>query len=227
VASPAAAAPFSADGNGLRVLSGVDGGGRVRDDPARADHGRARGQRPGGEPECRHHRQPERQNDAKGGPRGYDAAKKVKGRKRHIAVDSLGLLLAVAVHPANVQDRDGAALVLARLKPLYCWLRVMFADSAYNSVLLMAFCFTLGITLMIVNRVLGTVGFQVLAKRWIVERSLGWLGRWRRLSKDDEELPEVSEAFVTLAMIKLMLRRLTAQRTRLSAAQPPPALTRL
>ena len=143
-----------------------------------------------------------------GGPRGYDAAKKVKGRKRHVAVDTQGLLLGVAVQVASLQDADGAGDLLRRLKPLYCWLRVVFADSAYNRVAALLACFLLGLTLIIVPRIAGTTGFVVIPRRWVVERTLGWLGRWRRLSKDYERLPEVSEAMVTLAMIRLMLHRL-------------------
>ena len=143
-----------------------------------------------------------------GGPRGYDAAKKVMGRKRHVAVDTQGLLLGVVVHAASIQDADGAGSLLGRIKPLYCWLRAVFADGGYNRVGALLACFLLGLTLVIVQRVPGTKGFVVLSRRWVVERTLGWLGRWRRLSKDYERLPEVSEAMVTLAMIRLMLQRI-------------------
>jgi putative transposase len=158
-----------------------------------------------------------------GGPRGYDAAKKVKGRKRHVAVDTPSggsatgcfadglqeqwLLLGVLVHVASIQDADGAGELLRRIKPLYCWLRTVFADSAYNRVAALLACFLLGLTLIVVGRIPGTKGFVPLPRRWVVERSIGWLGRWRRLSKDYECLPEVSEAMVTLAMIRLMLHR--------------------
>ncbi len=142
-----------------------------------------------------------------GGPRGYDAAKKVNGRKRHIAVDTQGLLLGVLVHAASIQDADGAGDLLRRIKPLYCWLQTVFADSVYNRVAALLACFLLGLTLLIVRRIPGMKGFVVLPRRWVVERTFGWLGRWRRLSKDYEHLPEVSEAMVTLAMIRLMLHR--------------------
>jgi len=142
-----------------------------------------------------------------GGPRGYDAAKKVNGRKRHLAVETQGLLLGVVVHAASIQDADGAGDLLRRLKPLYAWLRIVFADSVYNRVSALLACFLLGLTLIVVRRIPGTKGFVVLSRRWVVERSIGWLGRWRRLSKDYEHLPEVSEAMVTLAMIRLMLHR--------------------
>ncbi len=141
------------------------------------------------------------------GPRGYDAAKKVTGRKRHIAVDTQGLLLGVVVHAASIQDADGAGGLLGRIKPLYCWLRAVFADGGYNRVPALLACFLLGLTLLIVSRPRGAKGFVLLPRRWVVERTLGWLGRWRRLSRDYEHLPEVSEAMVTLAMIRLMLHR--------------------
>jgi len=143
-----------------------------------------------------------------GGPRGYDAAKKVKGRKRHIAVDTQGLLLGVLVHAASIQDADSAGDLLRRIKPLYCWLRAVFADSIYDRIPVLLACFLLGLTLILVRRIAGTQGFTVIPRRWVVERTFGWLGRWRRLSKDYEKLPEVSEAMVTLAMIRLMLQRL-------------------
>ncbi len=142
-----------------------------------------------------------------GGPRGYDAAKKVMGRKRHIAVDTQGLLLGVVVHAASIQDADGAGDLLRRIKPLYCWLQAVFADGGYNRVAALLACFLLGLTLLIVQRVPGTKGFVVLPRRWVVERTLSWLGRWRRLSKDYEQLPKVSEAMITLAMIRLMVQR--------------------
>jgi transposase len=118
------------------------------------------------------------------------------------------LLLGVIVHAADIQDADSAPDLLRRVKHLYCWLKVVFTDSIYDRVTVLIACFLLGLTLIIVRRIAGTTGFVVLPKRWIVERTLGWLGRCRRLSKDYEELPEVSEAMVTLAMIRLMLHRL-------------------
>jgi putative transposase len=108
-------------------------------------------------------------------------------------VDTQGLLLGVVVHGADVQDADGLWDLLKRLKPLYPWLRAVFADSIYNRLTALLACFLFGLTLIIVRRVEGSRGFAVQPRRWVVERSLGWLGRWRRLSKDYEELPEVSE----------------------------------
>ena len=143
-----------------------------------------------------------------GGPRGRDAAKRLKGRKRHVAVDTDGLLLGVLVHAADIQDADGLGDLLKRLKPLHPWLRAVFADSIYNRLAALLACFLAGLALIIVRRAAGTTGFVVQPRRWLVERSLGWFGRWRRLSKDYETLPEVSEAMVTLAAIRLMLHRL-------------------
>jgi putative transposase len=109
--------------------------------------------------------------------------------------------------------------LLKKIKHLYCWLKVVFADSIYNRIAVLLACFLLGLTLIIVRRIAGTTGFVVIPRRWIVERTFGWLGRWRRLSKDYEELPEVSEAMVTLAAIRMMLQRLVhPNRKRL----PPP-----
>jgi putative transposase len=107
--------------------------------------------------------------------------------------------------------------LLKKIKHLYCWL--VFADSIYNRIAVLLACFLLGLTLIIVRRIAGTTGFVVIPRRWIVERTFGWLGRWRRLSKDYEELPEVSEAMVTLAAVRMMLQRLVhPNRKRL----PPP-----
>ena len=142
----------------------------------------------------------------------------MKGRKRHIAVDTSGLLLGVIVHAADLQDAESAWNLLKKIKPLYCWLKVVFADSIYNRIAVLLACFLLGLTLIIVRRIAGT-GFIVVPRRWVVERTLGWLGRWRRLSKDYEERPEVAEAMVTLAMIRLMLHRLVPpNRKRLPAS---------
>jgi putative transposase len=154
-----------------------------------------------------------------GGPRGWDAAKRLKGRKRHVAVDTDGLLLGVVVHPADIQDADGLGDLLRQVKPLYDWLRAVFADSSYNRLATLLACFLTGLALIIVRSAAGSTGFVVQPRRWVVERWFGWLGRWRRLSKDYEALPEVSEAMVTLAAIRLMLQRLAhPNRKRLPAS---------
>lgn len=143
-----------------------------------------------------------------GGPRGYDAGKKVNGRKRHILVDTLGLLLAIIVHPADIQDRDGAKLVLAKVRDQLPRLKLIWADGGYAGALIAWVQSHCGWALEIVKRLGDAVGFQLLPHRWIVERTLSWLGRARRLSKDYEERPECSESMVYIAMIRLMLRRL-------------------
>ena len=155
---------------------------------------------------------------AEGGvERGYDAGKKVTGRKRHLIVDTLGLvLLVVVVTAGSVQDRDGAKDLLQALfervkKSKYsrwCRLKLIWADGSYRGALIDWVKSRLGWTLEIVAKLGGQVGFQVLPKRWIVERTFAWLNRQRRLGKDYERLPETSEAFVYVAMIRLMLRRL-------------------
>lgn len=145
--------------------------------------------------------------------RGYDAGKKVKGRKRHLLVDTLGLVLVVVVHAASVQDRDGATRVLAALQHTFSRLRRIWADGGYAGALVdwvRRLRQRRKLHLDIVKRSDDQSGFVVLPKRWIVERTLAWLGRHRRLSKDYETLPETSETMVYLAMIRLMLRRLVA-----------------
>jgi putative transposase len=149
--------------------------------------------------------------DRGGAERGFDAGKLTFGRKRHILVDTLGLLLLVAVHSAGTQDRDGARSVLEPLANRFSKLRKIWADSIYNG--------GIGewvrnlrrrnrIDLEIVKRPDGVKGFLVLARRWVVERTFAWLSFHRRLSKDYEYLPETSEAFIRIAMIRVMLRRL-------------------
>ena len=143
-----------------------------------------------------------------GGVRGFDGGKGVKGRKRHIITDTLGLLLAVLVHPAHESDGQKAPHVLKRLRGKVPRLRVVFADQGYEGTPagLVERCF--GWLWHIVRREEGQRGFVVLSKRWIVERTLAWFGGYRRLSKDYEYLPEVSEAMVQLSAIRMMIRRL-------------------
>jgi len=143
-------------------------------------------------------------------PSGYDAHRNVKGRKRHLLVDTLGLLLSVYVSPADVQDRGGAQGLLAGLKPLLPKLKKIWADGAYTGEKLAGWCQEQGgWELEIVERrSADTEGFVVLPHRWIVERTLGWLMRNRRLSKDYERLVQTSETFIEVAMIRQILRRL-------------------
>jgi putative transposase len=141
-----------------------------------------------------------------GGIRGYDVGKKVTGSKRHIVVDTLGLLLCVIVHAASLQDRDGARLVLEKMKPLFPALKVVFADGGYAGKLLQWVEQLKAFVLNIIKRT--DKGFKILPKRWIVERTFGWFGKSRRLSKDYERQTKNSEACIKLAMINLMIRRL-------------------
>src|SRR5215203_79639 len=139
---------------------------------------------------------------------GYDAHKNVKGRKRHLLVDTLGLPLSVYVTPA-VQDRAGARLLLAGLKPLLPRLKKIWADGAYSGEELAKWCEEQGEwELEIVERDKKAKGFKVVSKRWILERTLGWLRRDRRLAKDDERKVQTSETLVKVSMIRLMLKRL-------------------
>ena len=150
-----------------------------------------------------------------GGPeRGFDGGKRVRGRKRHILVDTLGLLLVVVVHAANTQDRLGARRVLEGIKEAFARLQLIWVDSGYQSRPLREWLNQLRVAqpveMEVVKRTDEQKGFHVLPKRWVVERTFGWLGRHRRLSKDYEKLPATSETLIRLAMIKLMLRRLAA-----------------
>jgi putative transposase len=140
--------------------------------------------------------------------RGYDAGKKVKGRKRHILVDTLGLLLMVVVHAACIQDRDGAKLVLERAKGKFPRLSLIWADGAYGGKLIEWVKTVCCWVLEIVKRTEDVKGFKVLPRRWVVERTFGWLNRYRRLAKDYERTPSSSETMVHIAMIRVMLARL-------------------
>jgi len=142
------------------------------------------------------------------GERGYDAGKKVKGRKRHIVVDTLGLLLLVIVHAANIQDRDGAKSLLERVKSKFASLQLVWADGGYAGHLVAWVKQVCEMVLEIVKRNAEVKGFQLLPHRWIVERTFGWLGRYRRLSKDYEGRTDTSEAMVYAAMTHVMVRRL-------------------
>ena len=145
------------------------------------------------------------------GSNGYDAHKKnVVGRKRHLLVDTLGLPLSVYVTPADVQDRAGARLLLAGLGPLVPRLKKIWADGAYSGKEELArWCEEQGgWEIEVVKRDKEAKGFEVLPKRWILERTFGWLRRDRRLAKDYERKVQTSETLIEVAMIRLMLRRL-------------------
>ena len=140
--------------------------------------------------------------------RGYDAGKKINGRKRHIVVDTLGLLLVVLVTSASVQDRDGGRRVLDRAKMAMPSLALVFADGGYAGRLLAWAARIPRIVIEIVRKPDGQRGFAVLPRRWVVERTLSWLTAHPRLARDYERLPEHSEAWVKWVMIGLMTRRL-------------------
>jgi transposase len=155
---------------------------------------------------------------------GYDAGKKTRGRKRHLLVDTLGLLLICVVHSASVQDRAGAKLVLCSITEEHSDIGLIWADGGYaNSVDASLIDWAdqeLGIRLEIVKRNDDTQGFQVLPRRWVVERTLGWLTRCRRLCRDYERTIAHAEDFIKIAMIRLMAARLAGQQTRYPNIRP-------
>jgi putative transposase len=136
----------------------------------------------------------------------------VTGRKRHLLVDTMGLVLAVIVHAANIQDRDGARLVFDAIRRRFARLRVIWADGGYAGELVDWARRARRWVLEIVKRDQTKHTFEVLPHRWIVERTFAWLGRYRRLSKDYEVLPETSETMIRIAMMNLMLHRLCPER---------------
>jgi len=145
------------------------------------------------------------------GERGYDAAKKVSGRKRHVAVDCLGLILAIMITPASVQDRDAAKSLIKFLVAIHGRLQIIWADGGYLGSLVqwVKQLRPFGkLRLEIVRRCDRTKGFKVLPKRWIVERTFGWLYKSRRLCRDYEVRPDHSESMIRICMIRLMLKRL-------------------
>jgi transposase len=140
--------------------------------------------------------------------RGYDAGKKVNGRKRHLAVDTGGLLLAVVVTIAGIQDRDGACRLLAALRAKFSTVRLIWADGGYAGRLVTWAQTVLALTVTIVKRTDDLTGFRVIPRRWVVERTLAWISKHRRCVRDYETRPEHSEAMVYIAMIMTMSRRL-------------------
>jgi putative transposase len=145
------------------------------------------------------------------GPRSYDAGKKVKGRKRHILTDTMGLLVGAVVHTADIQDRDGAPDVLAAVRSSFSWLRHVFADAAYGGEKLENALDGQGKwTFEIIKRSDTAKGFEVLPRRWVVGRTFAWFGRNRRLAKDFEETIESSTAWLMLASVQLMARRIAS-----------------
>lgn len=151
--------------------------------------------------------------------RGFDGGKKINGRKRHIAVDTLGLLLAVVVTAASVQDRDGACPLLAMLRERFSTIILVWADGGYAGRLVSWAAGVLRLSVTVVKRSDDTRGFVVVPRRWVVERTFGWLMRHRRLVRDYERLPEHHEAMVLWATVMIMTRQLARHAT---GAPPQP-----
>jgi putative transposase len=144
-----------------------------------------------------------------GGPRGFDAGKRVKGRKRHIVTDTIGSLLAVQVHPANIQDNHGAVPLLKYIGLIFPKLRHIFADRVYRGDKLLNAIAEFGKwTIEIVTRSQSVGTFRAEPKRWVIERTFAWLNRSRRLAKDFEVTIASAEAWVLLASIRVLSRRL-------------------
>jgi len=186
----------------------ADGGprtGRSGSQPDGSDHQRPKvGRRP----------QPVGQNGrSKGGSRGYDAGKKIAGRKRHILTDTDGRLLDVQVHAGNVQDRDGAKPLLrsdacVRPRGLWAFVETVFADGGYAGKLVDWAKRKANLTLSIVKRPRASPRFEPLPRRWVIERTLGWLIKNRRLVRDFEQRTDVAETFIRIAATATMLRRI-------------------
>lgn len=144
-----------------------------------------------------------------GGPRGFDAGKKIKGRKRHIVTDTQGHLVGLSVHAADIQDRDGAVDLLASIRSLHPWLRHLFADGGYAGDKLRTALATMGKwTVEIIKRSDDANGFVVLPRRWVVERTFAWLGRCRRLARDFEATIASAVAWIFVAHIRTLIRKL-------------------
>lgn len=147
-----------------------------------------------------------------GGICGYDAGKRIKGRKRHIVTDTVGLLVGLVVHGADVQDRDGAPEVLKSIAKTYPLLRHIFADGGYGGPKLRAAIEKIGRwTIQIVKRSDTAIGFEVIPRRWVVERTFAWLGRCRRMAKDWEKTIASAEAWLLIAHIRRVIRMLARQ----------------
>ena len=145
-----------------------------------------------------------------GGPVGYDPGKRIKGRKRHLLVDTLGLVLGVALTPASTTERDGAQVVLGRVLGWFTWLRILWVDGGYTGETFAHWVKELRpkLAVEVVKRSEATVGFKVLPRRWVVERTFGWLMHQRRLVRDYETTETSAEAWIFIAMIRIQLRRL-------------------
>ncbi|MEZ5935227.1 MAG: IS5 family transposase [Alphaproteobacteria bacterium] len=143
-----------------------------------------------------------------GGLRGYDAGKKINGRKRHLVTDTIGLPLNLAVHEANIQDRNGLGQACRWIKRQFPWLLCRFADAGYQGPVAAGNAASAGLKLEIVKRPPHAEGFEIIPRRWVIERTFGWRGRNRRLAKDFERLIETSTAMDVAAIIPLLVGRL-------------------
>jgi putative transposase len=143
-----------------------------------------------------------------GGIKGFDAGKKVMGRKRHLLSDTLGLPLAITIHSAGIQDRDGFALVVDKIRRRFPWLELVFADSGYNAIQSQCAAAQNKIRLEIIKRPRDAEGFHLLPRRWVIERTFAWLSRNRRLAKDFERLIETATAMLVAAIVQFFVRRL-------------------
>jgi putative transposase len=146
---------------------------------------------------------------APGAERAFDGAKKIVGRKRHIAVDTDGRLLAVNLTTGDISDSAGAQMILTAIRKRWPWIKHLYADSAYDRGKLMDKAAYLDFVIEVVRRIEGQPGFNVLPRRWVVERTFGWMTRWRRLVRDYEARIDVSEAMIHVAMGGLLLRRIS------------------
>jgi len=208
----AVAERFSTAFHRLQLFLGMDALRRARPHPPRAACEGARDGGPRGKPDRRHHRYTGCESDRKRGPQrdpvGYDAAKKTKGIKRNVIVDTIGLLLGIAVIPANIQDRDCAANLIRKTRHLFPWIAKIFADGGYAGAKLKAALAGQPVELEIVKRTDNEGGFKVVRRRWVIERTLSWLRRNRRLMAHYEAFALIAEGFAKLAMICVMLKRL-------------------
>jgi putative transposase len=158
----------------------------------------------------RHHRQPDGPDGgSKGGFKGYDAGKRIHGRKRHILTDTDGRLLALEVHAADIQDRDGAKGVLKRSRARFPFVEHVFADGGYAGRLVQWAKDKTHVTLEIVRRMPWMEGFVVIRRRWVVERTFAWIMKCRRLVRDYEQLTRVSETLILIAATATLVRRWT------------------
>ena len=204
----ASAARFPAMADGVLLLPALGARRGLGAGPSHADHGGPGTCRARSLTLCGHCRQPDRQDGgSKGGFKGYDAGKKIHGRKRHILTDTDGRLLAVEVHAADIQDRDGAKGVLKRSRRAFPFVETVFADGGYAGRLVGWAKDKAHVTLEIVRRMPWMKGFVVIRRRWVVERSFAWIMKCRRLARDYEQLTGVAETLILIAAAATLLRR--------------------